>query len=158
MADAAQAQPDNAGVIFPPPLIYLIPLVTGVLLNWWRPFALVPPRFATPIGIAVLVLGLIGAPAIVAFRRAGTSPRPWIPTTALVTSGPYRFTRNPMYVGFTLIYTGVTIWMNAAWPAIFLPFVLIVMHVGVITREEAYLTRLFGEDYREYQRRVRRWL
>jgi protein-S-isoprenylcysteine O-methyltransferase Ste14 len=158
MTNAEPSGPGTAGVIAPPPLIYLVPLIAGLVIQRWYPMHLVPADFATPLGIGVLVLGLVGLPAIRAFRRAKTSPRPWIPTTTLVTSGPYRFTRNPMYVGFTLIYSGITLWMNAAWPAIFLPFVLIVMQVGVITREEAYLTRLFGEDYREYQRRVRRWL
>ena len=158
MADVAQAGPGNAGVVAPPPIVYALPLIAGLLINRWRPVALVPHNLAAPLGIGFLVLGLVGLPAIVAFRRAKTSPKPWKPTTALVTGGPYRFTRNPMYVGFTLLYAGITIWMNTAWPAFFLPFVLIVMQVGVITREEAYLTRLFGDEYRAYQQRVRRWI
>jgi protein-S-isoprenylcysteine O-methyltransferase Ste14 len=149
---------DTAGVIAPPPLIYLIPLLGGLALNHWFPLRIVPLRLATPLAVASLVLGLVGIPAILAFRRARTSPKPWRPTKALVIDGPYRFSRNPMYVGFTFLYCGVTLWSNAAWPVAFLPVVLFVMQVGVIAREEAYLERLFGEDYREYRRRVRRWL
>lgn len=148
----------TAGVIAPPPLIYAVPLVFGLLLHYWYPMAVVADRVAAPLGIACVILGLVGLPAIRAFRRAKTSPKPWRPSTVLVTTGPYRFTRNPMYVGFTLLYAGVAIWVNAIWPLLFLPLVLVVMHVGVITREEAYLERVFGDAYREYRRRVRRWL
>lgn len=76
----------------------------------------------------------------------------------MVTNGPYRFTRNPMYLGFTLLYLGAAFWVNTAWPVILLPLVLAVMHYGVIVREEAYLERVFAEEYRTYRQRVRRWL
>jgi protein-S-isoprenylcysteine O-methyltransferase Ste14 len=101
---------------------------------------------------------MIGLWAIIAFRRAGTRPEPWKPVTAFVTSGPYRFTRNPMYVGFTLIYLGVAAMVNTAWPLWFLPAIFLTMHFGVVRREEAYLERRFGDDYRAYRDRVRRWL
>jgi protein-S-isoprenylcysteine O-methyltransferase Ste14 len=148
----------TAGVIAPPPLVYAVPLVCGLLVQYWYPIPVVAHRVAVPLGIVSVLLGLVGLPAIRAFRRAKTSPRPWRPSTALVTTGPYRFTRNPMYVGFTLLYAGVAIWVNAIWPLLFLPLVLVVMQVGVIAREEAYLERVFGDAYREYRRRVRRWL
>lgn len=148
----------TAAVIAPPPLVYAIPLVCGLVLQHWYPRAIVAHRVAVPLGIACVLLGLVGLPAVRAFRRAKTSPRPWRPSTALVTTGPYRFTRNPMYVGMTLLYAGVAIWANTVWPLLFLPLVLVVMQVGVIAREEAYLERVFGDAYREYRRRVRRWL
>jgi protein-S-isoprenylcysteine O-methyltransferase Ste14 len=85
-------------------------------------------------------------------------PRPWRPTTSLVTGGPYRFTRNPMYVGFTLWYLAATSWANALWPLLLLPLVMLVMQRGVIAREEADLRRRFGRQYEEYGARVRRWL
>jgi protein-S-isoprenylcysteine O-methyltransferase Ste14 len=153
-----EAATETAGVIAPPPLIVAIPLVVGLLVNRWIPVRVVPAGAAAPVGIACLLLGLLGLPAILAFRRAHTSPEPWRPTTALVTTGPYRFSRNPMYVGFTLFYAGVGFWVNAVWPFVLLPVVILVMRIGVIAREEAYLERRFGEEYREYQRRVRRWL
>lgn len=147
----------TAGVVAPPPLIYAIPLVAGLLLNHWHPVRVLPVGAAAPVGIACVLLGLVGLPAILAFRRAQTSPMPWRPTTALVTTGPYRFTRNPMYVSFTLFYAGVGFWANALWPFVLFPVVIVVMQIGVIAREEAYLERVFGEEYRAYRRRVRRW-
>lgn len=149
---------DTPGVVAPPPLIYLVPLAAGLLLDRWRHLALLPERLAAPLGIAFLLLGLIALPALQEFIRAGTHPEPWKPSTALVTGGPYRFSRNPMYLGFTLIYLGITCWVNTAWPVALLPLVLLVMHHGVIRREETYLERRFGEEYRVFRQRVRRWL
>ncbi len=149
---------DIPGVVAPPPLIY----VAGLLLGWglqrlWpRPW--LPVSWARPLGLVLLLAGLIGIAAVVAFRRAGTTPNPWRPTTSLVTGGPSRFTRNPMYVGFTLWYLAATSWLNALWPLLLLPAVLLVMQRGVIAREEAYLRRRFGREYEEYGARVRRWL
>jgi len=157
-AAAPATSGQTAGVIAPPPLVYAVPLACGLLFQHWYPIAVVPPRVAATLGIACVLLGMVGLPAIRAFRRAQTSPKPWRPSTALVMTGPYRFTRNPMYVGFTLLYGGVAIWVNAIWPLLLLPLVLVVMQVGVIAREEAYLERVFGDAYREYRGRVRRWI
>lgn len=149
----------TAGVIAPPPLIYLVPLIGASFLRHWYPVAIVAPRAAAPLGIACLVLGLaIHLSAALTLRRAKTSPKPWRPTTAVVTAGPYRFTRNPIYVGFSLIYIGVGFWANTVWPFLLLPLILLVMQFGVIAREEVYLQRIFGDEYLEYKRRVRRWL
>jgi len=100
----------------------------------------------------------LAASAIVLFRRAGTSPVPIQPTTALVAQGPYRFTRNPMYVGLAALYAGIALLVNSLWPLVLLPVVLIAIRWWVIAREEAYLERKFGDAYRAYTRRVRRWL
>jgi protein-S-isoprenylcysteine O-methyltransferase Ste14 len=148
----------TAGVVAPPPLLYAVPLAVGLLLQWWHPLPILTRSIATVVGIVCVGLGFVGLPAVVAFRRANTSPKPWVPSTALVTAGPFRFTRNPMYLGFTLLYVGVTLWANAAWPLLFLPIVLVVMHYGVIVREEAYLARTFREEYQRYRALVRRWL
>ena len=148
----------TAGVIAPPPVLYAVPLAIGLLLQRWHPIPILTPPIATFLGIVCVGLGFVGLPAVLAFRRAQTSPKPWVPSTALVTTGPYRFTRNPMYLGFTLLYLGAALWTNAAWPLLFLPIVLVVMHYGVIVREEAYMARTFGEDYQRYRQRVRRWL
>ncbi len=149
---------DIPHVIAPPPLIYALPLLAGLLLNHFRHQAVLPPRWAHVRGPLSVLLGFIGLPAVIAFRRAGTNPQPWKPATALVVTGPYRLSRNPMYVGFTLLYLGISLWVNTLWPLIFLPIVLLVMRRGVISREEAYLERRFGESYRAYRARVRRWL
>ena len=141
MSSASTRPPaSTSGVVAPPPLIYAVPLVAGLLLQHWRPMPFVPGWAAVPLGIACVLFGLLR------------------PSTAVVTTGPYRFSRNPMYVGITLLYVGVAIWVNTVWPLPFLPVILIVMHYGVIVREEAYLERTFGEEYRQYRQRVRRWL
>ena len=148
----------TAGVIAPPPLLYAVPLAIGLLLQHWYPLRVMDAGGGRILGLVLVLAGLVGAPAIRAFRRADTSPKPWVPSTALVTSGPYRYTRNPMYLGFTLMYLGITFGANSAWPLVFLPVVLIVMHYGVIVREEKYMSQLFGEEYASYRARVRRWV
>lgn len=158
MPDAPSSPARTAGIRVPPPIIYAVPLAAGLLIHHWHPIRILPAGLAAPIGIGVLLLGMVGFPAVLSFRRAKTSPKPWKPTTALVTDGPYRLTRNPMYLGFTLLYLGISLWANVAWPLFFLPLVLIVMQRSVIAREEAYLEVLFGDEYRAYRRRVRRWL
>jgi protein-S-isoprenylcysteine O-methyltransferase Ste14 len=149
---------DIAGVIAPPPLIYLGPLIAGLLLDRRAPIGGVPSGPARLVGALCLAGFAIAVFALVAFRRAGTRPEPWKPTTALVTSGPYRFTRNPMYLGFTLLYLALALWFGGYWTLMLLPPILLVMIHGVIRREEAYLSRLFGTEYDDYRERVRRWL
>ena len=151
-------RPDIAHVVAPPPLIYAVPLAAGLVLQRFVPQTALPDTWARILGPSLVLLGFFGLPAIVAFRRVGTPPQPWRPSTTLVTSGPYLISRNPMYVGFTLLYAGITLWVNTVWPLLALPVILLVMQRGVIQREEAYLERRFGEEYRTYRARVRRWL
>ena len=91
-------------------------------------------------------------------RRAGTSVNPTEPTTVLVMDGPFKFTRNPLYLSLALFYAGVATLVNALWAMLMLPIVLLVINRGVIGREERYLERKFGEQYIQYKERVRRWL
>jgi len=155
MSDA----PDSPGVVVPPPLIYATAIVLGLLLRRVWPMRFLPDHLAALLGPAVVVaaVGLVLA-AIGLFRRAGTRPEPWRPTTAIVVSGPYRFTRNPMYVAMALVVIGAGVWANTLWPLLLLPAVLPAIDRGVIAREERYLERKFGEEYRAYKSRVRRWL
>jgi protein-S-isoprenylcysteine O-methyltransferase Ste14 len=150
---------DTPGVIAPPPLIYLTALVIGLGLGYLAPTPFLPGSLAYGLG-AVLIL--IGAWIIISARRmmlrAGTAIRPTIPTTALVTTGPFRFTRNPLYVGATLIYVGIAVAARSLWAIALLLVVLAVMQRGVIDREEHYLERKFGADYVRYKERVRRWI
>jgi protein-S-isoprenylcysteine O-methyltransferase Ste14 len=154
----ASDERDIPGVVAPPPLIYAAGLLLGWGLQrlWPRPW--LPVDWARPLGIVLLLAGLVGVVAVLAFRRAGTTPNPRRPTARLVTGGPYRVTRNPMYVGFTLWYLAASSWANALWPVVLLPLVLLVLQRGVIAREETYLQRRFGREYDEYRTRVRRWL
>ncbi len=149
---------DHAHVVAPPPLIYAAALALGLVLNHYDPRGFLPAPWPRILGPIFCILTLVGLPALMAFRRAGTDPRPWVPAASLVVTGPYRFTRNPMYVGLTCLYLGVSFWTNALWALALLPIVLAVMTFGVIMREEAYLERHFGEPYRAYRSRVRRWL
>jgi protein-S-isoprenylcysteine O-methyltransferase Ste14 len=111
------------------------------------------------LGWGLLVAGvLLAVSAAYLFRRAGTTPNPSKPTSALVIRGPYRFTRNPMYVGMTTLYLGGTLLLNDPWPLAFLPGVIALLQSYVIGREEAYLERKFGDEYRAYKARVRRWI
>lgn len=142
-----------------PQLIYAIPLVGGLLLDRWYPMRSIPPGLAAPVGIASLVIGLaVAVAAVRRFRSARTTLQPWEPTSALVTDGPFRLSRNPIYIAYTLLYLGVGFWVNSVWPPVLLPLVIWLMHRMVIAREEAYLEHRFGEVYRAYKRRVRRWL
>lgn len=150
---------DNPGVIAPPPLIYGVPLVAGLYLNTTDPFLMMPAPYAKWIGLATIAVGVVLMVfAGIQFRRKQTSVIPYRPTTAIIQSGPFRISRNPIYLADTLCYVGVAILLNTAWPLLLLPLVLIVMHRGVILREERYLEQKFGDDYNSYKLRVRRWL
>jgi protein-S-isoprenylcysteine O-methyltransferase Ste14 len=153
---------ESSGVRVLPPLIYLAGLAAGFLLHWAWPVPIVPPAAVLAIRAAGwILLGIwlfLSIWAIAIFRRAGTTPNPTRPTTALAFGGPYRFTRNPMYLSFALMQAGVALVTNALWPLVFLLPVLFVIRRYVIDREEQYLERKFGEGYLAYKRRVRRWI
>jgi protein-S-isoprenylcysteine O-methyltransferase Ste14 len=149
---------DTAGVIAPPPLFYVIGLALGLIAQHFYPQPVLPSRVSRVVGLLLIVIALVNfVGAVLALHRAETSPKPWRPTTALVISGPYRWTRNPIYLAFTLVYLGITAWVNTVWPLVLLPLVLFVMHRGVILREEAYLEQKFGDEYRRYKNDVYRW-
>ena len=150
---------DTAGVIARPPVLYLASLLAGVVLDLLVPARL--PEFALRIPVAVLLvvagLGLI-ALCFRRFKSAGTNVPTWMPTTALVVSGPYRFSRNPIYLALTTVYLGLALGYGSLWPLVLLAPLLIVMRYGVIGREERYLEAKFGESYRAYCSSVRRWI
>lgn len=157
----AETSEDSSGVRFPPPVIYAGLFAVGYAVHRAFPVALFPPPAAAAqaagwclVASAVILLGS----SVFLFRRAGTSPIPIKPTTALVVHGPYRFTRNPMYVGLAALYLGLTLLVNSLWPLALFPAVIVLMQRYVIAREEAYLERAFGDEYRAYKARVRRWI
>ncbi|MCC9006436.1 methyltransferase family protein [Pseudomonas putida] len=152
---------DSAGVRLPPPFIYLGALLLGlaadrcVALSYfgierWLLVATGGVLFAAG---AVMMLAAAGV-----FRRLGTTIPPSRPTTLIATTGPYRWTRNPMYLGMALVYAGIAIGFDGAIALALLPLVLIVIQKQVIAREERYLDAKFGDDYRRYKAEVRRWL
>lgn len=149
----------SAGVRLDPQLIYAIPLGAALLLDRWHPMRSLPSRLAAPVGILLVLFALtVGLATVRRFRAAGTSLQPWEPTTSLITDGPFRLSRNPVYLGYTLLYLGVGFWVNSVWPLLLLPLVVWLMHRLVISREETYLDSRFGETYQAYKQRVRRWL
>ena len=159
MSDDARETPDNPGVIAPPPLIYAGALAIGLLANRPYPIAFLPRGLSRVLGWPLIVGGLvIGTLGFREMQRAGTNVDPREPTTAIVTRGPYQFTRNPLYLSMTLIYAGITALANTLPAALLLPAVLAVMRRGVIVREERYLERKFGDEYLGYKARVQRWI
>jgi protein-S-isoprenylcysteine O-methyltransferase Ste14 len=159
MSDDAPGNADNPGVIAPPPLIYAGALATGLLANLLSPIPFLPRGLSRVLGWPLIVGGLvIGSLAFREMKRAGTNVDPREPTTAIVTEGPYRFTRNPLYLCLTLVYAGISAITNALWSILLLPLVLLVMRRGVIEREERYLEGKFGGEYLDYKARVRRWI
>lgn len=150
-----------AGVIAPPPLLYLGALLIGLGLD--RLLGLPSLAIGSParwlLGGALALAGVaLALPAARRFRRAGTHVEPWKPSNALVTEGIYRHTRNPMYLGLSLAYLGLAIAAGSPAALVLLPPLLVVVHYGVIAREERYLEARFGQSYRDYKARVRRWL
>ncbi len=153
--------PISAGVHVPPPLFFAIGFLIGWLLNRVHALPVLPPSTAArePVGLALVGAGLVFMLwALATFLAARTTVIPNRPASRLVTTGPYRFSRNPMYTGFTVVYIGLTLILNSAWPLLVLPLVIMALLSRVIEREERYLNGAFGEDYAAYTRRVRRWL
>ena len=150
---------DTAGVIAPPPLIYLAAAVLGLILRFLAPTPFLPRGLAFVLGAVLIVIAVwLSAWGVRAMRRAGTSEKTSLPTTALVTTGPFRFSRNPLYVSLTLCYVGIAIAAQSIWSLALLFVVLPAVQRGVIDREERYLERRFGTDYVRYKKRVRRWI
>ncbi len=156
---AGKDDADNPGVAAPPPLVFGGALAAGLLAHRLRPTPFLPRAVARPLGWLLLGGGLLlGGSGIRALRNAGTNVDPYKPTTAFVAVGPYRFTRNPLYLALTMMYAGISFLARSLWAFTLLPGVLAVIRCGVIEREERYLERKFGAEYRRYKARVRRWV
>ena len=155
------AHEDTSGVRVFPPLIYLIAIGIGFLIQ-----RLIPLRLPTGwrlaeqiLGVALVGLGMISIfSAAALFRLAGTTPNPTKPTTAFVVRGPFRFTRNPMYLGLTLVSIGIGLGYDTIWVVLLAFGAAIVIQKVVIDKEEPYMERRFGAEYVAYKSRVRRWL
>jgi protein-S-isoprenylcysteine O-methyltransferase Ste14 len=150
----------GADVKVPPPLIYVVFLALGILANLWYPLRLLPAPLGWALGGLLIAAGALLGPiwGVHVLRRTGTTIRPDRPSQKLVTSGPFRFSRNPLYLALTLIYAGAAIVANSGWALLLLIPVMLIMARFVIGREEAYLARTFGEEYDRYKATVRRWL
>lgn len=159
----AENERDGARVRVLPPAIPLLAVMAGVGLNRVWPldsvFALAAPQryWAGGLIVAGAVLGL-GAQSVIRMRRSGQSENPWSPTTQIVESGPYRFTRNPMYLQMVVACIGVAIAFSNAWILLLTPGCALVLQKFAIEPEEEYLERKFGVEYLAYKSRVRRWM
>ncbi len=154
-----ESNKDNPRVIVGPPLIYLAFLLTGLALDYLWPVAVLPDSVQYTAGFAVIALsGVIVAFTLPQFSNARTNFSPFKPTTALITGGPFRFSRNPAYLSLSLLYTGIGVTADNLWMLGLLVPTLMVMHYGVISREEQYLESKFGEEYLRHKASVRRWL
>ena len=150
---------DNPGIRVPPPLIYLLPLLLGLLLDKKAHVPFLPRTAARGLGWSLLGSGgLLSRWFFITMRNADAPVRTDRPVPRLTTEGPFRYTRNPGYLCLAMIYTGIAVLRNSLWAILLLPLVLLVIQREVIGREERYLERTFGEEYLNYKRRVRRWL
>ena len=150
---------DHAQVMVPPPLVFLGYLIGALILNWIVPFP-APSTFILRLVGRLAIIGgiLFVGSAFWQMRKSNTSVDPREPVTAFVTSGPYRFTRNPIYLGLFLVYLGFTLLAGTLWGLIASPFLIWTMTEAVIHAEEIYLTEKFGEQYKQYRSRVRQWI
>ncbi len=158
-ADTRATKRDAPGVVAPPPLIYIAGLAIGFGLEFLLPSASLPDALRWPLGGVLVLAGqVLAASFFIAFRRGRTPVDVRKPTTTLVTTGPYRLTRNPGYLSLALIYAGIAILASALWAFVPLVPVLVLVDRGVIRREERYLEAKFGEEYLRYKALTRRWL
>lgn len=167
MADDPRPNREHAGPlpeaanlgIARPPLVYLVSIALGVILHfaWPVPLLARSPSPGLGAGLVVLAVGLFLF-AVRSFQAAGTSVPGNRPTTAIVRTGPYRFSRNPIYLAFSLLQLGIALWVNSVWLVLTLLAAVAVIALVVIPREERYLEVRFPSEYSAYKASVRRWL
>ncbi len=146
---------DNPGVRIPPPLIFLATFLAGLPLRRWFPAALVSRPIALLLGVAAIAIVGWG---LVVMQRVRTGIMPHHSASTLVTWGPFRYSRNPLYIAMLLGFLSAALWIGSTPSLVLLPLALVLLYLHVIRREEAYLTRRFGEEYRAYCAQVSRWI
>lgn len=145
------------GVRFPPPFLFILGFLSGLAADAESPWRS-SPRLEV-LGVGLMAAGLsLAFWGLWTFYRAQTAILPHKPASRLVIAGPYRFTRNPMYVGLTSTYIGLALAIHRPWPLLFLPLVLLALWRFVMRREERYLVEAFGREYEQYRGSVRRWI
>jgi protein-S-isoprenylcysteine O-methyltransferase Ste14 len=150
---------DSAGVRVPPPLLYLLPLASGLVLDRRLHIPFLPRRVARILGWALVGGGVaLSGWAIRTMRAAQTTMRTDKPVSSLIQEGPFGYTRNPLYLSDAMIYAGIAVLRNSLWAIVLLPLGMYVIQREVMGREERYLERTFGEEYLAYKARVRRWI
>jgi protein-S-isoprenylcysteine O-methyltransferase Ste14 len=157
---AASAARDVANLsLVRPPFVYLTSLVSGVAIQLAIPLQFLPGTLAVPLGVPLVAAAIaLFSYSVAKFWAAGTPLPARKPTTAIVRTGPYRFSRNPIYLAFSLFQLGIAIWVNSVWLLATLVGAVALVNYVVIRREEQYLERKFGAQYLNYKASVRRWL
>jgi len=156
---ASSASQDVANPGFRPRHVYLIPLVSGMVMHLVVPLPFLPRTLAVPLAIPLLAFAIaLFSYSVAKFRAAGTPMPAREPTTAIVRTGPYRLSRNPIYLAFSLFQLGIAIWVNSVWLLATLVGAVALIQSVVIPSEEQYLERKFGVQYLDYKASVRRWL
>ena len=149
---------DNPDLPFKPPLPFLGAVVVGVGLHHLWPMRVRPDGWA-PLGVVLVLLGAaLILWALVAFRAKQTPIEPWKSSTAIVSDGPFAWSRNPVYIGFALIEVGVGVWSDRLAVVLLVVVPALMTALMIVPREEAYLRRKFGAEYGEYCARARRWV
>lgn len=156
---AAEDRPDSPGVKFPPPLVFLAGLAAGLAIDRLFPALPALPSPLRWVGLACLAVALgINLAGVVELRRAGTTVMPTRGATSLVSSGPFRFSRNPLYLSLTILQIGIALGARSTGMILMVVPAVLVIDRAVIPREERHLERVFGDAYRAYRARVRRWV
>jgi protein-S-isoprenylcysteine O-methyltransferase Ste14 len=151
--------PDNPGVIAFPPLIWLVNAVISVLVHLFVRVPIMRYSMCLVCGILFIILApTLALSALVTMKAAGTNVHPSEPALTIVRDGPFRFTRNPMYLALCLVQIALGFFLNDWITLLFVVPLALILHYGVVLREERYLTAKFGEHYLQYKRKVRRWI
>ncbi len=153
---------DAAAVRFPPPFLYLISIGVGVLAHHFvRPWPLPGLEGLTRAGVGLAVVGAgvgLAVAALGLFKRTGQEPEPWKPSPSILSDGIYRYSRNPMYVALGVVQVGIGLGLGNLWVVALTALSQMAVYLVAVRPEEAYLERKFGDEYRHYKARVRRWI
>lgn len=150
--------PDHPDLPVKPPVVFLVAMSIGFVVDWIKPMPARPDRWGG-LGIIFCAIAVtLMVWAVRALRRHETDVRPWKPTTAIVTDGPYALTRNPIYLGFALFVVGVGLWTDKLAVVLMAVPAVAATNSWIIAREESYLLRKFGDEYERYLAQVRRWM
>ena len=157
-APSAARDVPNLGLVRPP-LVYLTSLVCGAVIHLAMPLPFLPGTLAVPLGVSLVAVAIVlFSYSVGKFWAAGTPVPARKPTTVIVRTGPYRFSRNPIYLAFSVFQLGIATWVNSVGLLVTLLGAVALIHYVVIRREEQYLERKFGAQYLDYKASVRRWL
>jgi len=157
MATDAPAQK----ILAPPVVLAAICIALGAVAEHYHPAPLFADLLLVRIAVSTALFGAFGLLVLLAsraFRQHDTTINPYGKATTVVSSGPFRYSRNPIYVGLLLVVAGFAIALNSAWQLAAAVLLLLLLHYGVVLREERFLAAAFGDEYRDYTHRVRRWL